>query len=860
MRRQYGFLYFIPVGCVIASVFLFIFAQRAAAMGAAFTYQGRLSDAGQPATGNYDFTFRLYDAWAGGTQIGPTLTNSTLVVSNGYFSATLDFGAQGYDGTDLWLELAVRTNAVTPGGFVTLTPRQPLTPAPYAITAGQALSFSGGVSNNIAAIAQAQAQTSAAAVISTNKVTVTFSGFVSGSGTGSNNIAITLAPSTEGSNYMSGVASTSIASASANDLADGLTINAGRFPYTFAFAANNWNSTNNLETASPMHVLVLGDSLAELIPLDTAFQDNFGCDGYVAGPPLGANFTRAGAWSTNLIDFTKWFAPLTRLTNGDSVRFSVQGISPFLARSIEVPYLVNASYGKMVIRLISGGITSNIVAIDTAAGATTSNSLQLTNIDLGSRIMTEISIQCTNGVVYFPPPGFNSRMQPGVTVCNASLGGRSWTDWTNMTPAYLASVGAALKPCLIVVQETSDSNAWMLAEGVITNILNGWSRSDVLVATPNPWDFPGTPAENLVINENTVMKGLAVKHGWVLWDEHKFFGSRTNMVLSGYSLAGDPHPTAAAKLIAARAMFQATGLSALTSRGQNSGNLIYGANSSVLADGTQETSPGVMFDSSGSSQWSMWSTLDSFSSIYFRRPDGGYNFGMQVTSGYWDFVGPYGNSILRFDPQGNIQMEQTTINSWLEVANEIIDRGDFTCDGKASLMGDASVGGSLSVAGGANLGSTTVSSLLVTGSIGPGLTTIAGSLDVGSAITCHGDASVLGGVSIDDVLEVNGPFTSYNTATFENQVDMNDRVNIGLGLTCNGIADFGGGVSASGPVNVGGSLTSTNGARFLGGITNSGITRLNNTNLIITSVDNPNIAVRIYCNSNGVVMGQIVSP
>ena len=30
--------------------------------------------------------------------------------------------------------------------------------------------------------------------------------------------------------------------------------------------------------------------------------------------------------------------------------------------------------------------------------------------------------------------------------------------------------------------------------------------------------------------------------------------------------------------------------------------------------------------------------------------------------------------------------------------------------------------------------------------------------------------------------------------------------------------------------------------------------------LELTRFDNPNIAVRIYCNSNGVVMGQIVSP
>ena len=35
----------------------------------AFTYQGRLSANGQPADGNYDLAFRLFDAAEGGTQV-----------------------------------------------------------------------------------------------------------------------------------------------------------------------------------------------------------------------------------------------------------------------------------------------------------------------------------------------------------------------------------------------------------------------------------------------------------------------------------------------------------------------------------------------------------------------------------------------------------------------------------------------------------------------------------------------------------------------------------------------------------------------------------------------------------------------
>src|SRR5262249_43219468 len=42
----------------------------AATLGSAFTYQGRLTDSGAPATGNYDFQFKLYDSGSGGNLVG----------------------------------------------------------------------------------------------------------------------------------------------------------------------------------------------------------------------------------------------------------------------------------------------------------------------------------------------------------------------------------------------------------------------------------------------------------------------------------------------------------------------------------------------------------------------------------------------------------------------------------------------------------------------------------------------------------------------------------------------------------------------------------------------------------------------
>ena len=57
-----------------------------------FTYQGSLRDGANPAGGNYDFEFRLFDAAAAGTQLGPLLTRTNVAVAGGAFSVQDDFG------------------------------------------------------------------------------------------------------------------------------------------------------------------------------------------------------------------------------------------------------------------------------------------------------------------------------------------------------------------------------------------------------------------------------------------------------------------------------------------------------------------------------------------------------------------------------------------------------------------------------------------------------------------------------------------------------------------------------------------------------------------------------------------------
>src|SRR6267142_4775600 len=130
---------------ILLTLTLLIGLHRAAAQGTAFTYQGRLDNNGTPANGNYDLTFQLFNVSSGAGQVGTTFTNLHTGVTNGLFMTTLDFGPGIFTGANLWLEIAVRTN----GGasFSTLSPRQQLTPTPYAIFATSASNLSGTISS-----------------------------------------------------------------------------------------------------------------------------------------------------------------------------------------------------------------------------------------------------------------------------------------------------------------------------------------------------------------------------------------------------------------------------------------------------------------------------------------------------------------------------------------------------------------------------------------------------------------------------------------------------------------------------------------------------------------------------------------
>jgi len=103
-------------------------------VGTVFTYQGQLKEAGSPATGDYDFVFRLFDAEMGGAQIGSDFPVDDWPVSDGLFTVQVDFGAAAFGSEARWIEVAVRPGA-SGDPHTVLSPRQPVTPAPVALYA-----------------------------------------------------------------------------------------------------------------------------------------------------------------------------------------------------------------------------------------------------------------------------------------------------------------------------------------------------------------------------------------------------------------------------------------------------------------------------------------------------------------------------------------------------------------------------------------------------------------------------------------------------------------------------------------------------------------------------------------------------
>ena len=160
------------------------------AQGTAFTYQGRLNAAGSPASGTYDFRFKLYYDPLGNTQAGNSYLTNGIAVTNGLFITAVDFGPGLFAGSNYWLEVDVMTNGAA--SYTALSPLQALTPTPYAIFACTASNLSGSlpVAQLSGTVALTQLPTT---VVTNNANGLILSGTFTGNGANVTNVnAVTL--------------------------------------------------------------------------------------------------------------------------------------------------------------------------------------------------------------------------------------------------------------------------------------------------------------------------------------------------------------------------------------------------------------------------------------------------------------------------------------------------------------------------------------------------------------------------------------------------------------------------------------------------------------------------------------------
>jgi len=420
----------------------------AAPLGTAISYQGWLSEAGAPATGIYDVRFALWDASTNGTLVGPALTNTALAMTNGLFTAVLDFGAGVFDGNARWLEIAVRTN--NGGAFTTLLPRQPLTPSPqalYAPTAGAATSAGSVSAANIAGtLALGQLP---GAIVTNNQSDVTLNGVFSGAGTGLTN----------------------------------LEIEATRLPV---------NTLNKLYSGSPICVLVIGDSLCRY-PLNFAKNDlgyrlmaRYGTNGYGGNAVLGDGkaspflvLSTSGNVAAEWTDADRtwldsdWF----RMTNGSKMQWSWGSGDGFIqATTLRVVHFDAPDRGTLTVKTISAANATNTLASIACATATTN--IGWTNFDL-SPGRYKVLLEATGGDVWLPAPIIWATNAPGVRYGTLSKGGvNDWMDhptWFQGLPAY--------DPDLVLYHEISGGDAWI---NFIKTNQTYWPNADIVIISPYP--------------------------------------------------------------------------------------------------------------------------------------------------------------------------------------------------------------------------------------------------------------------------------------------------------------------------------------------------------------------------------------
>lgn len=330
-------------------------------LGTAFTYQGRLNDGGGPASGSYDVQFKLFDAASGGSQVGSTVTLTSVAVANGLFTVGLDFGA-AFTGSKRWLEIGVRLAGG--GAFAVLTPRQELTPSPNATFA----SLAGSVAPGAVGTAQLADGGVTGAKIASGAVVRSLNAQTDG---------VTLA-GTNGLSVSQGAGTVTVTSnATPANTAGAMVSRDG----TGNFGAGTIALAGNLDLLNTS-----SDSVGVLTKGGVPFLHNFGESNTFLGARAG-NTSLTGTQNTG-VGASTLLANTTGHSNAAFGSFSLFS---------NTTGLENAAFGDLALRSNTTGLGNSAFGYDTLA----SNTAGYSNSAFGNRALTDNTTGMANSAFGF---------------------------------------------------------------------------------------------------------------------------------------------------------------------------------------------------------------------------------------------------------------------------------------------------------------------------------------------------------------------------------------------------------------------------------------------------------------------------
>ena len=447
----------------------------AAPVGTAFTYQGKLGVEGVAADGCYDFQFLLCDARVAGNAMAGPVSADGVNVLDGFFTVSLDFGADAFGSQALWLEIAVRTNAT--GSFTTLAPRQPITPSPFALYA-----LNSGLAGDLASLL--------VATNPANQFQGSFTGSLAGNGAGLTNLSIPANSITATQMAAQSVSLTNLSLDNSLRIAcagiDAYGIDRFGWPQTLAKLA-----TNGL-----LCLAIVGNGWAEdsdFCGFVTNLLTYKPLAGYASDlvflSPIPMGYGPLSEQTSALYvsgDDTNWHGPYFVLTNAGNITAPVQTV---VSDICAIQYLANPGGGSFLLEIRTNGAwTYSFTNLDdtwtSVASANASNAswqgmtLWWTN---ATPVQTQVRVRATS-------PGWtpivshaqwDSTISNGLLLCQYSH--QSSGNWVgNMDTNKVFPIWRAWRPDLVMVTGGIDDSYPTVAAAMLALVGEGFAGADMV--------------------------------------------------------------------------------------------------------------------------------------------------------------------------------------------------------------------------------------------------------------------------------------------------------------------------------------------------------------------------------------------